>query len=171
MRNLLIGTMAFMLVWGCNNTTIPAEDKTESNTEVVSYEIYGDTITADGAVSVDQLLTMMNGKDSVQVKVEGTVLTSCKMKGCWMKVDMGNSNEMHVSFKDYGFFVPMDLDGETAIMDGYASVDTLDVDYLRHLASDAGKSQEEIDAITEPEITVTYVATGVLIEPKEKNVQ
>ena len=83
-----------------------------------------------------------------------------------MKLDIGNNETMRVTFKDYGFFVPKNLDGETAIIDGYAVVDTTDVDMLRHLAHDAGKSEEEIAAITEPEVGVTYVATGVIIKPK-----
>ena len=43
-------------------------------------------------------------------------------------------------------------------------METYDVDYLKHLAQDAGKSQEEIDAISEPETKLSYVATGVLIK-------
>ena len=31
-------------------------------------------------------------------------------------------------------------------------------------AEDAGKSQEEIDAITEPELRLAFTATGVMIE-------
>ncbi|MDZ7847075.1 MAG: DUF4920 domain-containing protein [Owenweeksia sp.] len=107
------------------------------------YHYYGDTINAENAVEADALMAMMEGKDSVAVKVAGSINSSCKMKGCWMKMDLGNDKEMHVTFKDYGFFVPKNLDGEIAIMEGYASMDTLDVPYLQHLAQDAGKSQEE----------------------------
>jgi hypothetical protein len=49
-------------------------------------------------------------------------------------------------------------------MKGYATVDTVDVEMLRHFAEDAGKSQDEIDAITEPEYELTFEATGVLIK-------
>jgi len=35
---------------------------------------------------------------------------------------------------------------------------------LKHLAEDEGKSQEEIDAITEPKMEYTFVAHGVIIE-------
>jgi len=43
-------------------------------------------------------------------------------------------------------------------------VDTLDVPYLRHLAEDAGKSPEEIEGITEPEISLNFTANGVIIK-------
>ena len=38
-----------------------------------------------------------------------------------MKMDMGNGEELRVRFKDYGFFVPTNLNGEQAIVDGVAS--------------------------------------------------
>lgn len=179
MKKLLSIAATGLVLWGCNNTTNPAEDKTTEVAEAsqeVSYDYYGDTISPENAVSAAELMAMMTGKDSVPVKVEGTINASCAMKGCWMKMDLGNEKEMHVTFKDYGFFVPKNLDGENAIIEGYASVDTLDVAYLRHLAQDAGKSQEEIDAITEPKVSLTYVATGVLIQqgtgnPKEEAVE
>jgi hypothetical protein len=165
MKKLFSIALAGLLFWACNNTTNPAEDKTEaSGSQELAYNIYGDTISPDDAVAAENLLSMMSGNDSVPVKVQGEIKASCAMKGCWMKMDLGNDQQMHVTFKDYGFFVPKDMREGKAIIEGYASVDTLDVDYLRHLAHDAGKSQEEIDAITEPEVSLTYVATGVLIE-------
>lgn len=154
------------LLSACNNTTNEAEEKIEPEiTEVqVDYQHYGDSITKDGAVDASKLYALMSDNDSLQVKVTGKVNGSCKVKGCWMKVDLGEEKEMHVTFKDYGFFVPTNLDGETATIEGYAKLDTLDVDYLKHLAEDGGKSEEEIAAITEPEVSITYVATGVIIE-------
>jgi hypothetical protein len=40
---------------------------------------------------------------------------------------------------------------------------TCDVEMLRHFAEDAGQTQEEIDAITEPEVEWSFEATGVYI--------
>ncbi len=96
--------------------------------------------------------------------VEGTIQECCQKKGCWMKVDMGNGESMRVSFKDYGFFVPLDAGGSTMTMKGVAMYDTISVDFLKHLAEDANATQEEIDAITEPELALTFEATGVHIK-------
>lgn len=73
---------------------------------------------------------------------------------------------MRVTFKDYGFFVPMDSKGSEVIMQGKAFADTVTVDMLKHYAEDAGKSTEEIEAITEPEVAIAFEATGVLVEAK-----
>lgn len=173
MRKLSILTLCSLVLWACNNTTNSTDGKVaeaEEPTETTQPErqYYGDSITPQNPVEAADLMAMLEGQDSVKVQVSGTVNSSCKKKGCWMKVDLGNDQEMHVSFKDYGFFVPKNLNGEHAIMEGYASLDTMDVDYLRHLAHDAGKSEEEIEAITEPKVSLTYVATGVIIEKDGK---
>lgn len=169
MKKIILSVFCVSLLWACNNTTNSPEQ--EENTQAVAeaeqqepiMNYYGDTISPDGAVDGEKLLAMLKENDSVAVKVQGVVNSSCKMKGCWMKMDMAGK-EMHVKFKDYGFFVPKNLSGETAILEGYAKMDTMGVAELRHLASDAGKSQEEIDKITEPEVSITYLANGVIIK-------
>ena len=81
-----------------------------------------------------------------------------------MKMDIGGDKELMVRFKDYGFFVPMDSEGKVAIIEGKVKKSVIPVDELKHYAEDAGKSQEEIDAITEPEEKLTFLADGVLIK-------
>jgi hypothetical protein len=112
------------------------------------------------------LAKSMDGKETMEVKLKGEILEVCQMKGCWMTVDAGNDTKIRVTFKDYAFFVPKDAAGKNAVFEGEAKYETLDVATLKHYAEDAGKSQEEIDAITEPETKLTFVASGVQIEEK-----
>ncbi len=158
--------MSAWLVSACNNTTNQLDEKTDPAEEVqaIDYQIYGDTISPEGAIPANELYAMMEGRDSLPLKVEGNINAACQVKGCWMKMDVGNGREMHITFKDYGFFVPKNSAGKSAILEGYATIDTMDVAYLKHLAEDAGKSEEEIAAITEPEISLTYVASGVIMK-------
>ena len=127
---------------------------------------FGDqNITEEGKVTGQELLNQLSENDSVQVKVEAVINSICQKKGCWMYVDLDEETEMLVRFKDYGFFVPMDASGSTAIVEGMAKVDTLSVAWLKHLKEDANAPQEEIDAITEPQIMYSMAeATGVIIK-------
>lgn len=125
---------------------------------------FGERITEEGALEASELLSMLQPGDSVFVKVKGTINECCQKKGCWMDVDLGNGRSMLVRFKDYDFFVPKNAAGYTAIMEGYAKLEVQDVQWLRHKARDAGKSEEEIAAITEPEIGITFIANGVIIK-------
>ena len=128
--------------------------------------VFGDqNTTEEGKINGQELLVALSENDSVQVKVEATINSICQKKGCWMYVDLNEETEMLVRFKDYGFFVPMDASGNTAIIEGMAKVDTLSVEWLKHLKEDANAPQEEIDAITEPQIMYSMAeATGVIIK-------
>ena len=82
-----------------------------------------------------------------------------------MEMDLGDNQNILIRFKDYGFFVPMNAVGKTAIVEGVARVDTLTIEWLKHQLDDANASQEEIDAIINPEISYTIEdATGVIIK-------
>ena len=116
-------------------------------------------------MDTDKMLELLGDEDEMDCKIKAEVITSCKKKGCWMDVKMANGETMKVTFKDYGFFVPTDgLNGKTAYLEGKAMRSVTDVATLKHYAEDAGKSQEEIDAITEPEESIRFEATGVIIE-------
>ena len=70
-----------------------------------------------------------------------------------------------VRFQDYSFFVPTEgVEGKRTIVEGEAFYDTLSVADLQHYAQDAGATEEEIAAITEPKLKLAFTATGVMIE-------
>ncbi len=101
---------------------------------------------------------------SKEITIKGKVMSVCQNKGCWMKLDLGNNKESMVRFKDYGFFVPLNADHKEVIVNGKAFVTEISIDELRHYAKDAGNSEEEIAAITEPEFTYAFEADGVLMK-------
>ena len=101
---------------------------------------------------------------SSKVKIEGEILSSCPMKGCWMRISVEKDTVL-VRFKDYGFFVPKSgIEGKSTIINVSLSVDTLSIAQLQHYAEDAGKSKKEIALITKPEVTISFLADGVLIK-------
>jgi hypothetical protein len=85
------------------------------------------------------------------------------MSGCWMDLAMDDDEIIHVTFKDDSFLLPKDAAGKTAIIEGVATYEEIPVDMLKHMAEDEGKTQEEIDAITEPKLEYTFVAKGVIL--------
>ena len=108
-------------------------------------------------------LEFLNNSEN-KIRIEGEVLSTCPMKGCWMKVK-ADKDTILVRFKDYGFFVPTDgVTGNKTIINGKLKVDTLSIDLLRHYAEDAGKSHEEINEINNPEVSLTFLADGVIIK-------
>ena len=74
-----------------------------------------------------------------------------------------SEGEIFVQFQDYGFFMPKDLAGQEVIIEGKAYRQETSVEELKHYAEDAGKTAEEIAAITEPVMEKKFMATGVVV--------
>jgi hypothetical protein len=125
---------------------------------------FGKEISADGALNPTEFLAKMEGKDSLAVKIAANINACCKKKGCWMDLDLENGTTMKVRFKDYGFFVPLDSEGKNTIIEGMAYLEEVSEADRKHYAEDAGKTQEEIDAITGPKLAYTFIAEGALIQ-------
>jgi hypothetical protein len=153
MRSYLFGVAFLLSVIAANG-----QDSLESTGS------FGDPIDKKGAVSVKKLAQKMDEAESLDIKVKGTITEVCQAKGCWMTLDLGNDELMRVKFKDYGFFVPKDAAGKTAIMKGVVKNEIVGVDELKHLAEDAGRSEKEINAIDKPKEELTFVAEGVIIK-------
>ncbi|MEO0897670.1 MAG: DUF4920 domain-containing protein [Bacteroidota bacterium] len=99
------------------------------------------------------------------VKLSGEVIDVCQAKGCWMTLKKADGTPMRVTFKDYGFFVPKDASGKTAIIEGTAMIDTTSIEELRHYAEDGGMDPEEAaKKYTEPEVSLSFIASGVIIK-------
>lgn len=124
-------------------------------------EYYGDKINITNTVSLQGLIT--HAKEKSLAKVNGTILSSCPKKGCWMQVQV-ETDTVQVTFKDYGFFVPKQgLENKKVVLEGFVKQDTISIKMLQHYAEDAGKSKSEIDKIVKPEFKLSFIASGVII--------
>ncbi|KYP15618.1 DUF4920 domain-containing protein [Flavihumibacter sp. CACIAM 22H1] len=123
---------------------------------------YGAATSAEGAIPVNELPSKMNGTN-YSGKITGKVVEVCQEKGCWMKLEKENGENLMVKFKDYGFFMPKDIQGKEVILEGEAIVKEVSVKQQKHYAKDAGKPSEEIEKIKAPKKEVQFVAKGVLV--------
>ncbi len=128
-----------------------------------STESFGGKIKDKDLVALTKVHDQLSNSDTLFVTSAGEVSKVCQKMGCWMTISPKGSSEpvFMVKFKDYGFFMPKDISGETVVLQGKAFRQITDVETLKHFAMDAGKSQAEIDAITEPEEEYIFLADGV----------
>jgi hypothetical protein len=170
---LKFSLLAFSFVYlsACNSSTSENQERTdqsnqtEINSETQSKEEkYGAEITLENAIAVSEIPALLAKQDSAEIKVIGKIGECCQTKGCWMKVPISDTQDMLVRFKDYGFFVPMDSEGKEIVMEGLVKREVIPVAQLRHYAEDAGKTKEEIEKITEDEVKISFMATGVVIK-------
>lgn len=135
--------------------------------QTAQFTSIGEKITADEAKSTSEMAETYHAMaigDTISTKMVGTVDEVCQSKGCWMKLTLDKGDQVMVKFKDYGFFMPKDIAGQEVIISGKAYVNEVPVDELQHYAEDAGKTADEIAAITTPKKTFSFEADGVLLK-------
>lgn len=169
---LIILALALIAVSCKEQTDVKTEETAIADVKEIAqvtqteYASYGEEITDQNLMAIssvkEQYKNLKSG-DSVTVKFKAPIEAVCKSMGCWMRLDIGAEEQVYVKFKDYGFFVPTDSDGE-AIVEGKAFVEETSVDEQQHLAEDGGASAEEIAAITEPKREMKLMANGVLMK-------
>ncbi|WP_442787654.1 DUF4920 domain-containing protein [Flavobacterium suncheonense] len=161
-RIVLLGLT--LALFSCNKKQ--EEVKNEAVAEKTNYAVFGDSITDTEALTSAEMMAKfkeMKEEDTLNVKFKSKINGVCQKKGCWMTMDLGEEKEAFVKFKDYAFFVPMNAANQDAVISGKAFVSVESVEEQKHYAKDAGKSQAAIDSITEPKITYSFMADGVLI--------
>jgi hypothetical protein len=162
---IVMTTISFSSLYLASCNSAANKENVNGKSAIAEYDtIVGESFQPENILAVADLEGKMKGNESLELVIEGTVKSCCQKKGCWMRVDTGNGEAMMVTFKDYGFFVPFESAGKTAIMKGVAYYDTISVEMLKHYAEDAGKSEAEIAAITEPELAVSFEASGVMLK-------
>ncbi|MBC7525608.1 MAG: DUF4920 domain-containing protein [Flavobacterium sp.] len=166
-----INLLVFLVILTTSFTaTAQTKSKTKNTTSTINaydYALFGEKFSLNNILTKDQMLKKyksLKKGDSLAVKFTSKIKEVCKKKGCWMQMDLNDKTKSFVRFKDYGFFVPLNAADSQGIVSGIAFIDVVTVDELKHYAKDAGKSKEEINKITKPEITYAFKASGVYIK-------
>lgn len=148
-----------------NTEQMESASKIEENPEDQSF--YGETFDYDQPEMANAIFDKyqnMKPGDTLLTTFTSSVNSVCEKKGCWMRLKLSEEDESLVTFKDYGFFVPEDIQGQEAVVHGKLFVKETSVEDLKHFAEDAGKSEKEIAAITEPELVYAFEADGVYLK-------
>ncbi|MEO5857495.1 MAG: DUF4920 domain-containing protein [Pyrinomonadaceae bacterium] len=128
----------------------------------------GDKITRGGALAknVKKASVERAFKDPAKiadktVELNGVVVRSCKMEGCWAEVaDKQGGKSVRVTFGDHAFFIPLNAAGLRVRAQGTFKTKTLSKDHVDHMIKDDGARFDNRNAdgsVTE----VSFDATGV----------
>lgn len=141
-------------------------DKKDTIAKLPSTGNFGANISTEGAKPFETVFEeLKKNPKGVNTLLKGKISDVCQNKGCWMQVETEDKKQsLHITFKDYGFFVPKDASGKNAFFKGIAKYDTTTVEDLIKMAKEEGKSDAEIKKITKPEINISFVAEGVVIK-------
>lgn len=161
-KRLIALTLLPALAWA-EPTSQPTSAPTAAPTEAAADTSMGDAavvhrgakFTEQEAIAIDTVAAKPDLFAGKTLKVTGKVASVCKKKGCWMILQGTTpAAQARITFKDYGFFVPLDSAGTLATVEGVVSLKKLSEEERDHLAKDAGKKLEEMPA-QELRITAT----------------
>ncbi|QRN95258.1 DUF4920 domain-containing protein [Archangium violaceum] len=139
----------------CPHPETPADAKPASGWTLTR----GEALKGAPAVKLTDLLAKPQGHDGKTVRVEGQVRKACQKKGCWMELAEGAKGAgVRVTFKDYGFFVPLDSAGSSARVEGVVKVSELSEDMAKHYEAEGAIVPRGADGKPRE---VQLVATGV----------
>ncbi|WP_179348239.1 DUF4920 domain-containing protein [Winogradskyella pacifica] len=166
MKKIILLFAISLFALSCKDDSKTTEVKIEEAKQEIAYASFGEEINDTDALTSERMMeqykTLKTG-DTITSKVKGKIIEVCSKKGCWMTLDMGEDNQVMVKFKDYGFFMPLNAEGDV-VMNGKAYVSETSIEELRHYAEDAGKTAEEVAAITDPKFEYGFEADGVLLK-------
>jgi len=84
---------------------------------------YGEPFDTSVAITVPALLSKMKDQSIADAVVSGKISSSCHDDGCWLELQNENGSPIHVDW-DEKFHLPTDIAGKTAVMSGYAFLDS-----------------------------------------------
>jgi hypothetical protein len=99
----------------------------------------GEALKGAPAVKLADLLAKPQAHDGKTILLEGQVRKACEQKGCWMELATAKDAKgpgVRVTFKNYGFFVPLDSAGAMARVEGVVKVAELTEDRAKHYESE-----------------------------------
>ena len=137
------------------------KDKTEA-IPATSYLKRGAAIGSATKVSLANVLASPEKFSGKTVLIEGIVVRSCKMEGCWAEIapDKDSAKSVRVKMKDHAFFIPLQSAGSYARAEGTVTVKTLSKAEVDHLVNEDGAKFDNRNAdgsVTE----VSFEATGI----------
>jgi hypothetical protein len=142
-----------------------AEPTEKDKTEAIPTSEYlkrGAPISAAEKVSLAKVLSEPAKYAGKTVRIEGVVVRSCKMEGCWAEIAPSKDakQSVRVKMKDHAFFIPLESAGALVRAEGTVSIKTLKKAEVDHLKNEDGAKFENIN----PDGTVTevsFTATGI----------
>lgn len=129
----------------------------------VPGQIYGKFGTYEPKkISVEEGVKNHTQYKGTYIQLEGKVTDVCKMAGCWAMISDGK-NDVRLSMKDYGFFVPDDVKGKKVLAEGFLEEGELNVRQHKHYLKEQNRPTEEIEKIDKPLKIMRFYSYGIKV--------
>lgn len=153
---------ALLVLSGCGALT---SNSPKALSDSRDWQTFGASLSgAAQEVTLADLVKDPAAYDGKAVLLTGAKVEAvCKKKGCWMMLDEAGT-DLRVTFLDYGFFMPLDCEGRSIVLEGVFKVATIKEADAKHYLEDAGKHDEAAKLVGDQK-ELSIVATGVRMAP------
>jgi len=166
MKNLLL--LTFILLLSLSAVAQDSMEKAQPTDADKTAAIPSDSYLKRGApigkaekVSLSKVLAEPAKYAGKTVLVEGVIVRSCKMEGCWAELaETKDSKSVRIKMKDHAFFIPLQSAGSMARAEGVFAVKNLSKAQVDHMIAEDGAKFENRNAdgtVSE----VSFEATGI----------
>jgi hypothetical protein len=134
--------IACLLLAACNTGSPPASEPVAH--EAPAPEAAGDGRTfgapLEGEREVTSLATILGQPEQYRgqvVRTEGEIARVCQRMGCWMELrENADGPAVRVPMAGHSFFLPRDVAGRRATLEGRVQIAELSADHRQHLESE-----------------------------------
>jgi hypothetical protein len=158
----LLLLVAMTLAASAQEMATPTE---KDKTEVIPATVYlkrGAPIGNTDKVALGSVLSAPSKYAGKMVRIEGVVVRSCTMEGCWAEIAASKDakQSIRVTMKGHAFFIPLKSAGSSVRAEGVFMVKTLSPAEVDHMIKDDGAKFDSRNAdgsVTE----VSFEASGI----------
>lgn len=127
-------------------------------------ERFGDGVTLEKAVSIEQLLASPGDYMGQKVRVDGIVTGVCKMRGCWIQVTDDEGNGVRIKVEDGVIVFPATSMGNKASAEGVFEGVPAAVQAKKHEAKkEESEKHESCDSKPQGEMIYFIQGSGAVI--------
>jgi hypothetical protein len=123
-------------------------------------EQYGAPITMKHPVSLEAAVKQLGDRAAADVLLESKVDKVCSARGCWIGLKSA-SGEIHVTFENEAFFVPLTLMGKTVLAQGRLTKVEMTLAETREYVKDSGGDPATVN---KPGVRYELVASGLEVK-------
>ncbi|MEM9071848.1 MAG: DUF4920 domain-containing protein [Myxococcota bacterium] len=117
-----------------------AQNQEATPTQVAGPRAFGEPLSESAPTPLAEITGDPQRFSGQTVKTEGEITQVCQRMGCWMEMRSENGPAVRVPMAGHSFFLPRDVAGRVATIEGTVAVRTLSPSERAHLESEGAQA-------------------------------
>jgi hypothetical protein len=123
--------------------------------EATGARVFGQELAAGVAtVALKDIVANAAAYNGKVVRTEGEVTQVCKSMGCWLEIRAEGAPQVRVPTAGHSFFLPQDIAGRHAIVEGTVKTEPLSEARKKHLEAEGAQATDNAISISATSVVV-----------------